>query len=337
MTSVLVTFGAYPGTHSGAERMGWRTAEHLARHGCDLTVVTDSPPAADVRVLPAGSHAPADLVHAFDLGKPAAVEHGRRLAQRYGVPFALTPATDSSVWPDPAGGDRLCRQADVVFSITGSEDKALVGKGVDPGRIVRIPMAPDLTGTPDPAAFRRTYGVNGPLVLFVGRRVAFKGYRRLLESMPLVWRAVPETVFAFAGANAEPGAAAAFERRADRRLLDLGVVHEHLKRDAIAAADLLCLPSSADVFPVVFAEAWSMAKPVVSGDFPGAREVVRHTVDGLVVQPRPDVIAAALTELITDSARRTAMGLEGLRRAERELSWTAVATRVSAAYHKLLR
>lgn len=339
MTRVLVTFGTYQETHSGAERMAWRTVEHLAQQGHDITVLTDSPSTVDVRVLPASTRVPAqapDLVHAFDLGKPELVDHGWRLAQRFGVPFALTPATDSSVWPDPVTGGHLCRQADVLFSITSSEDEALVGKGVAPQRIVRIPVAPDLTGVPDPDGFRQKHGISGPLVLFVGRRVEFKGYRRLLESMPLVWRTVPEAVFAFAGANAEPDAAEIFQRHADPRMIDLGVVDEQQKRDAIAAADLLCLPSSADVFPIVFAEAWWLGKPVVSGDFPGAHEVVRHTVDGLVVRPQPSEIASALVELITDAELRAAMGLEGFRRAERELSWKAVASQVSEGYRRIL-
>jgi glycosyltransferase involved in cell wall biosynthesis len=339
VTRVLVTFGTYQDTHSGAERMAWRTVEHLVAQGHDVTVLTDSPSTVDVRTLPAGTlepPRPPELVHAFDLGKPDPVDHGGRLARRYGVPFALTPATDSSTWPDPATGDRLCLQADLLFTITSGEDKVLVDKGVAPHRIARIPQAADLTGVAHPGRFRREHAIAGPLVLFVGRRVAFKGYRQLLESMPRVWRTVPSAVFAFAGPNAEPDAAEIFRRHAGPRMIDLGVVDEQEKLDAIAACDVLCLPSSADVFPIVFAEAWWSGKPVVSGDFPGAHDVVRHTVDGLVVRPRPDEIAAALVRLITDSPLRTAMGREGLHRAKRELSWEAVATQVSEGYRRLL-
>ncbi|MEV0764750.1 glycosyltransferase family 4 protein [Nocardia sp. NPDC050435] len=339
MTRVVVTFGTYQGTYSGAERMAWRTVESLAHQGHDITVLTDSPSMVDVRCLPADTTelpVQPELAHAFDLGKPQSADHGWQLARRFEIPFALTPATDSSVWPDPVTGDHLCRQADMLFSMTKGEDGVLVGKGVSPDRITRIPAAPDVAGVANPERFRRAYEISGPLVLFVGRRIAFKGYRRLLETMPLVWQALPDTVFAFAGPNAEPDAAAIFQRHADPRMIDLGVVDEQQKHDAIAAADVLCLPSSAEVFPVVFAEAWRLGKPVVSGDFPGAHDVVRHSVDGFVVPPRPAAIASALVELITDPPLRAAMGLEGLRRAERELSWHAVATAVSAGYRRIL-
>ena len=39
---------------------------------------------------------------------------------------------------------------------------------------------------------------------------------------------------------------------------------------ALAACTVFCLPSTADIFPLVFLEAWACARPVVSGAFPGA-------------------------------------------------------------------
>ncbi|WP_165939159.1 glycosyltransferase family 4 protein [Streptomyces sp. BK205] len=320
--------------------MAWRNAEHLARRGHEVTVRTDSPAPAGltgvtVRV-PGKENGPSggrpDLVHAFDLGRPEAVGEALLTARQLDVPFLLTPATDSSVWPDSAAGRDLCQRADLLFTITRTEEEALRAMGVAPERLARISQAADLSGTPRPKTFRRRHGIGGPLVLFVGRRAGFKGYQHLLGGMATVWRELPETTFAFAGPNVDPDAEALFGRYADDRVLDLGVIGERTKHDALAACDVLCLPSRADVFPLVFVEAWCCGKPVVSGDFPGAHQVVRHGVDGLVVEPGAASVAEALTDLLSDPSARQAMGRAGRVRAEGELSWESVAAQVEAGY-----
>ncbi len=118
-------------------------------------------------------------------------------------------------------------------------------------------------------------------------------------------------------------------------VLDLGTIDPVTKHDALAAADIVCLPSVADVFPLVFVEAWWCATPVVSGPFAGADEVVRHGVDGLVTAAEPDAVAAAVAGLLDDPRRRRAMGRAGSARAVRTLSWNHVARQLDAAYHTI--
>jgi glycosyltransferase involved in cell wall biosynthesis len=338
MTAVLVAFGGYPGTPAGAERMAWRTVEELTRTGYAVTVRTDSTPPPHLRragVALAGpdlTAGPADVVHAFDLGKPEFVRDALARARHGGVPFALTPATDASVWPEPEFGRIACREAEVIYALTRAEADALVGLGAGRDRIRLIPSAPDLVGRPDPDAFRRRLGVDGPIVLFVGRRTSGKGYPQLLASMPLVWQACPETAFVLAGPDAETEGPSPLRPPTDSRVFDLGVVDDRTKHDAIAACAVLCLPTSADVFPLVFVEAWSCGRPVVAGHFPGVHEVVRHGIDGLIVDPRPDRIAPALVTLLSDDAARTAIGRAGLARAQSEMTWQKMVAQVAEGY-----
>jgi glycosyltransferase involved in cell wall biosynthesis len=199
-------------------------------------------------------------------------------------------------------------------------------------RIRRIPHAPDLRGRPDPAGFRARLGLRGPVVVFVGRRIPSKGYAELLRAASSVWRELPDARFLFLGPNSDPAAAQIFRDHADPRIVDLGAVDEQTKHDAIAASDVLCLPSTADVFPLVFLEAWMCGKPVVSGDFVGADGVVEHGVDGLVVAPRPAEIADALVHLLSDDEVRRAMGRAGQAKVRRDFTWERVAASVEAGY-----
>jgi glycosyltransferase involved in cell wall biosynthesis len=341
MSEVLITFGGYPSMAAGAERMAWRTGESLARRGHSVTALTDSCPPADldggaVRSVRSDRDLARDwrpeVIHAYDLAKPEYVATALDLARRGGARFALTPATAPELWPDAVLGRAACRQAQVIYVLTSAEAGVLSGFGAAPDRMRQIPHAPDLRGCPDPTGFRRRLGLRGPTVVFAGRRIPSKGYAELLRAAPLIWRELPDTRLLFLGPNSDPHVAETFRANADLRILDLGAVDEQTKHDAIAAADVLCLPSSADVFPLVFLEAWMCGKPVVTGNFVGADSVVQHGVDGLIVEPRPREIADALIRLLSDDEMRSAMGRAGQARVRENFTWDRVAASVEAGY-----
>ncbi|MEO3930162.1 glycosyltransferase family 4 protein [Micromonosporaceae bacterium B7E4] len=334
MSAVLVVFGAYRQAHSGAERMAWRSAQHLADRGHQVTVMSDSPPPPGlgdtVGWTPTPPTGRPDVVHAFDLARPEAVLESMRIAGDAEALFALTPATDATLWPDPAAGTAACRAADAVFVLTQAEHDAAVRAGAAPDRVVRIPQAADLAGQPDPAGFRRRWAGDGGIVLFLARRTRAKGYRLLLESAAAVLDPLPETTFLLAGPDGGEDVPAAL--LADHRIRDLGVVDEQGKHDALAACDVVCLPTTADVFPLLFVEAWSCGKPVVSGRFPGVEEVVRDGVDGVIVDPDHASLAGALVGLLRDGGRRAALGAAGQERVRADLNWPRVAARIELGY-----
>jgi glycosyltransferase involved in cell wall biosynthesis len=345
---VLIAFGSHAPSsagsvampRSGAELMAIRTGAALADRGHCVTFLTDGPcPAGTLPTPTAGvldcatadsARAP-DLVHAFDLARPAAVRNGLGIARHRSVPFVLTPSSAREVWPDAAFGDEACAAADRVLALTCAEieDLALPDRSL----ARRVGQGPNLSGRGDPAAFRRTLPGDGPVVLFLGRRSLLKGLDVLALAAPLVWRAVPDALFAVAGPPGDADDCVAAVR--DPRFVDLGAVDLPAKTDAIAGCTLLCLPSRADVFPLVFVEAWTLGRPVVSGDFRGAGQVVRHGVDGLVCPARPKTVAEAVISLLTDQTRCARLGAAGLERAVRYLTWEAVAAAVESCYQEL--
>jgi glycosyltransferase involved in cell wall biosynthesis len=342
---VLTVFGGLgPGALSGAERMAWRTTEHLARRGLRVAVLTDAEPPSDLVDAPwpvfgaatdltqegAGFHP--DVVHVYDLAMPDHAALGREIARRFGARLALTPASAAGTWPDRGLGVRLCAEAHVVFTLTAAETQVLRPLAGPPVRLVGLPQAPDLVGRPDPGRFRREHRLDGRIVLFLGRKLASKGYRTLIEAAESVWRHVPDTTFVFCGPDAEAGAGEAIRQAGDDRIRDLGMLTDRAKHDALAACDVLALPSTLDVFPLVFAEAWWCGRPVLSGRFDGADDVVRDGVDGLVVDPRPPAVADALVRLLTDDGLRTALGAAGRARAHGDMGWDRVAEAVAAGY-----
>jgi glycosyltransferase involved in cell wall biosynthesis len=332
---------------SGAERMAWRTSAQLARRGACVTVLTDAEPPPDLgdtrwtvhtspETLARAHPGPIpDVVHVYDLAMPEYAAIGRDLARRFGAFLAVTPASAPETWPDRAMGTRLCVEADAVFTLTGTEASAIRSLCPGPVGTLSLPQAPDLVGRPDPERFRAAHGLTGRIVLFLGRKLAAKGYDTLLAAAPIVWSQVPDAVFVFCGPECEAGAADAIRAVGDDRIRDVGLLDDRAKHDALAASDVLALPSSVDVFPLVFVEAWWCGKPVVSGRFHGVDEVVREGIDGLVVHPRrPREVADALIRLLTDEELRTALGEKGRIRARRDMGWDRIAAVIEAAYRR---
>lgn len=349
MTRVAIVSHGYAPSLAGADVMARATARELAARGHRVVVLTALPcPAAAPGSGPAAGQGPGvryldwravrdgtgelpwvpEIVHAFDLGRQEPHAFAAALARQHRIPLVLTPATAPEAWPDAATARETLGAADAVLALTGAEAASLRARGADPRGILVIGNAADPPVPVCPGRLRRRLALTGEVVLFLGRRDPLKGAADLLAAAGLARAAVPGLHLVLAGPGG-PGLTAP-------GVTDLGLVSEADKADLLALCDVLCLPSRADVFPLVFIEAWSMAKPVISGDFTGARDVVRDGVDGLVVAANPESVAAGLVHLLTDQSLRAAMGAAGLDRVRRELNWPALAGRVERAYARAM-
>ncbi len=86
-------------------------------------------------------------------------------------------------------------------------------------------------------------------------------------------------------------------------------------------AHIVCLPSYREGMPLSLAEAAACARPVVTTDAPGCREIVQDGVNGFLVPVRDAAaLAEALRKLIEDPGLRREMGRRGRERAETEFS-----------------
>ena len=78
--------------------------------------------------------------------------------------------------------------------------------------------------------------------------------------------------------------------------------------DLMAASDLLILPSVAEAFGLVLAEALFLGTPVVATNVGGIPEIVSEGVDGILVPPADSgALADAIVELLTNDERRQKM------------------------------
>jgi glycosyltransferase involved in cell wall biosynthesis len=255
------------------------------------------------------------------------------IARRRGAAFCVTPAIHTGVWGDSELDARLYRSADAVFALSRHEADRLAELGVDPGRIAVTGLAPALLADGDAARFRNEHGLGDrPIVLFAGRKQRYKGYHALCEAMAEVRASVPDACLVALG----PDGDRPYPDLPAGARLDLGIVDERRKADALAACDVFCMPSAEESFGIVYTEAWAYGKPVIGGSAPAVQELVRDGEDGYLVTPDARTIAERVVALLRDDGLRERLGASGRRRQQTEFAWSAVAERHVVAYRDAL-
>lgn len=101
------------------------------------------------------------------------------------------------------------------------------------------------------------------------------------------------------------------------------------------AADLLLFPSSYEAFSLAALEAASTGLPLVITAVNGAEELVGDGVAGVVVEPTPEAIGAALVRLAADPGLRRRLGA-GARRRASLFTWDRSIRSVVALYRSVL-
>ncbi len=255
---------------------------------------------------------PCDVVHFNGVGREMFGFCAETVARRRGVPFVITTHMHPGTWGDSRLDFRLYRKADRILAHTRWERDVYIAGGVDPARVsvvgIGVPEAP----VGDGERARKKFGLDGPTVLFVARKAHYKGYGLLLESAPIVWQSMPDVRFVFVGPDQDEPTPAQVAIRQDRRIVETGIVTDQDREDLYAACDLLCVPSSAESFGLIYFEAWRHGKPVVALDISPLRELMDACGGGVLLrEPRCDLVASALLELLGDAARRSAMGEAG--------------------------
>ena len=247
----------------------------------------------------------ADVVHYLGTGTETLGFAAAAAAREASAALVVQPAIHPGIWGDRPLDAELYRRADAVLAFTRGEGSLVEGLGVDPDRIRLVPGSIDPPPVTDPAGFRRRRGISGPMVLFLGRKTEDKGIGRLLGAWPAIRTAVPTATLVLVGPAADAATLAAAHAAG---VVDIVDASDGEKHDALAACDLLCMPSVGESFGIAVFEAASHGKPVVVADVPALRETVGAAGAGLLVRPESGAVAEAVVSLLVDARAREAMG-----------------------------
>jgi glycosyltransferase involved in cell wall biosynthesis len=228
----------------------------------------------------------------------------------------------------------LLRRSDGVFVFTEAEREEMIRLGVPAENICLIGVGPLLSDEWDAEDFKQRYGIRDKMVLFLGQKLAYKGFDALVDAAKLVWEKHPETSFVFIGPHYDESKAI-IERLNDPRIVDIPRVDafDPVKASALAACDVFALPSRQEGIGGVYIEAWAMSKPVIGCKIPFL--TIRDGDDGYLVEQTPAALSEKIVHLLDHPEMARQMGARGHARVEGEYSWEAIVSKVEAFYHKL--
>ena len=170
----------------------------------------------------------------------------------------------------------------------------------------------------------------GRWLFTVSRLDAPKRIDLLIRAMGLVRAKVELHVAGTGPAEAELRELAA----GDRRITFHGRVAEETLAALYAGARAVAFVPHEEDFGLVTLEAMRAAKPVITAtDSGGTAELVTHGVNGLVAEPTPEALAAAIDELWSDRRRAKRMGRAGLERS-RAVTWDALVRELERWQHE---
>ena len=109
-------------------------------------------------------------------------------------------------------------------------------------------------------------------------------------------------------------------------------------RAVFRSCHIVTLPSMGEGIPTVLLEAAACARPIVTTNTPGCKDVVQHGINGLVVPPNdPEALAEALQRLILDPGLRGRMGAAGRQIVLEKYTNDRVNAANLAVYNKVLK
>lgn len=166
-----------------------------------------------------------------------------------------------------------------------------------------------------PAAKEDLPAPGSPLrILTVGRLVPEKGAPLLVDAVDRMRTAGVPVNLTVVGAGPLHGELSAMVRARglDELVHLLGPVGQEQLPELYRQADVFVLPSFAEGLPVVLMEAMASGLPVITTAIAGIPELVIDHHTGLLLPPgRADLIAEALTELVTDPLLTHELGVNG--------------------------
>lgn len=306
-----------------------RTRNRIRRFGQACVLAAELP--AGVRHL-----------HAHFLHTPASV--ARYAAVMRGLAWSVS-AHAKDIWttPDWELGEKLAAAAWAVTCSRAGVEK-LSSVAPRPDAVALCYHGLDLARFPPPAEERPprdgATAADPVRILTVGRAVPKKGIDTVLAALALL---PPELAWRFDHIGGGDGLAALKKRAAAlglaERIAWRGGQAQAAVLDAYRRADLFVLASRIDKsgdrdgLPNVLMEALSQGLACVTTDAGAIGELVEHGRSGLIVRPGDAAsLAAAMSALIRDPARRRALGDAGLARVAKDFAHDRVIAGLAAKF-----
>jgi glycosyltransferase involved in cell wall biosynthesis len=196
-----------------------------------------------------------------------------------------------------------------------------------PGVVVGV--GSEVPERPVPRRFRQKHNIRGPFAIYVGRIDENKGCAELFSHFQQYARTFPDGLSLVLIGNA------LLPVPAHPRIRHLGFLPDEDKFDAIAAADLLVMPSYYESLSMVALEAWALGKPVLAN---GKCDVLRgqciRSSGGLYYESYAE-FAEAMYALEASGPLNAVLGANGREYFRQHYSWPVVERKYLEMFERL--
>lgn len=188
-------------------------------------------------------------------------------------------------------------------------------------------------------------GNTGKIVVGVGRLVAKKGFKYLVEAAPSIIKKFPKTVFVIVGDGdqRESLEKLAGRLKVQKNFRFTGYVNYQDLIYYYNLGDIFILPSirdekgNLDDQSVSVVEAMACGKPVITTDFPGYKLVIENGINGfLVPEKNSSAIANSIKKMIESRDLAKKMGRKSREMAVRKHSWRQIGIKYSDLFRSLI-
>ncbi|MDD1792972.1 glycosyltransferase family 4 protein [Enterovibrio sp. ZSDZ42] len=176
------------------------------------------------------------------------------------------------------------------------------------------------------------------LILFLGRLGKRKGVKDLIDAFSIVLKDIPHARLALGG----DGDIAEFKHQVaslgiSNNVDFLGWISGKEKETWLSKADIYCLPSYNEGFPMGVIEAMSARVPIVASTAGGIPDAIEHGLEGLLVQPGDiDTLASHLQLLIDNRQTNAEFSQSAHLKFGNSFSKKAVFPKLDSIYKELL-
>ncbi len=212
-----------------------------------------------------------------------------------------------------------------------------------------LPMGVDteyFSKTHDVASLKRKFKIEGPVILFVGRLIDWKGTAYLIKAMPETLQRFPTAKALIIGSGPQKNELVG--------LAETLAIQEHvIFIDEVPQEELVAFYSMADIFVlpsivnengeteglgVVMLEAMACELPVIASNVGGIPDIIRNGETGLLVRPKdPQEISQKIITILTDEKLRRALIENGRDVIDATFSWEVVSNNFMNLYRDVLR
>lgn len=176
------------------------------------------------------------------------------------------------------------------------------------------------------------------IILYAGTLNSRKGYADLIYAFSKISSLFPDWKIIFAG-NGEIANAKELSKRLgiSRQVIFPGWVNGDEKSNIFKKADIFCLPSYAEGFPMAILDAWSYKLPVITTPVGGLKDILKNGINSLVFEPGDkEQLTENIKRLIIDKKLREDLSIESEKLSKNEFSLSKIIFEIDKVYKYVL-